>query len=189
MDSAFGWLGQLIEYFSQLVPRVTWVLPTHGAVAFTRGKHVREYGPGLAGRWWCPLWWPAWTEMYVYPTARQTHNTPGQTLTTNDDVEVTISGVVTYRISDLEKAMTAQHDLEDTIADITEVAMAQFVRSHSFEDIRNEDGSSLKVAVQKTLQRYGVGVADAGITNFARTRHITIAGSGGAVVDTEEEEE
>jgi len=187
MEAALGWIGGFVEWLIQFLPRVTWVEPTHGAIAFTRGKHVRTYGPGLAGRWFCPMWWPAWTSMTLYPVVRQTQDMAPQTLTTSDRTEVMVAGVIVYRITDLEKAMTAQYDLEDTIADISAVALANFVRAHSFDAVHEEDGSTLKVAIQKSLQRYGIGISDAGITDFARTKHITVAGSN-LVIGGEEEE-
>jgi regulator of protease activity HflC (stomatin/prohibitin superfamily) len=177
MDAALGWIGQLVDWLLQLLPRITWVPVTHGAVTITRGRKVRSYGPGIVGRWWRPLWWPAWTEVHTYPTVRQTHNTPSQTLTTLDCKSVSVSGVIVYRIPDLEKALTSQWDLEDTINDISQAAMRSFVCSRSFDELRTEDGAELKAAIQKPLSRYGVGVSEAWITSLAVTKVITLVRS------------
>lgn len=176
MGAALGWIGELVQWFSQFFPRLTWVPPTHGAITFTRGKKVRVYGPGLAGRWWWPMWWPFWTEMHTYPVVRQTHDMASQTLTTVDGETITVAGVIVYRIDDLEKALTSQWDLEDTIRDISTLAMAEFVTGTSFHDVQHEDGRALKTAIQGPLAQYGIGVEKAGIADFARTKHITIEG-------------
>jgi len=188
MSEALGWIGEAIDWLLQFLPRVTWVPPTHGAVTFTRGKKVRSYGPGLAGKWYCPCWWPAWTEMHKYPIVRQTHNLPSQTLTTSDDKAITISSVIIYRISDLEKALTAQWDLEETINDISLAAMRTFVCGRSFDTLRGEDGSELKATIQKPLARYGVGVSEAWITDLAETRVLTLIQPDGGTAVIEDEE-
>jgi hypothetical protein len=79
MDSAFGWLGQVMDAVICIFPRREVLEDTHGGVRYRFGK--REELP-TDGR---VLWyWPLVTKIRTYPHILQTCNLENQTLTTKD---------------------------------------------------------------------------------------------------------
>lgn len=172
MDTAFGWLGKLMETVGSLFPRLVVVKATHGGVAFVRGKLAKEIRPGLM------LYWPIWTDFILYPAVRQSLNLPSQTLTTKDGRSITTSAVLVYEVNDMLKALTVQHDLDDTLRDISLAAVREHDQARTFDELRCEDGAELRDTIRRRVQKYGVRVCDAWVTDFAETRVLTLVSPG-----------
>ena len=116
METAFAWLGEIMNWVGKWFPRLVIVRSTHAGVRFRHGKKPEALLPGLR------VFWPLVTEVDVIPTARQTHNLPTQALTTSDGKKVVVSGVVVYRIKDIVATMARNWDVSDTLNDISMVA-------------------------------------------------------------------
>lgn len=175
MESAFGWLGEIFNWFGNLIPRWVIVKKTHEGVAFVRGKHVRRVTPGML------FYWPFWTECMLYPTVRQSVNLPSQTLTTADGFSITISAVIIYRVGDIVKALAEQWDLAETINDLSMAAVRETVCETDFEELQSDwknVDKMLKEQLQSTLLEYGVDIMDARITDFSETKVVTLIGGG-----------
>lgn len=184
MGAAFGWIGELIEWFADLFPRFTIVRKTHGGVAFVAGKYIREVKPGL---YW---WWPAITELEVYPVKFQTLDLPTQTLTTSDNKSVIAGAVVGYVVKDIKTALTEQWDLADTIGDLCAGAVSDFVTEKEFNWINSNRAVAkrhLTKALTEVLSEYGVGVRYARLTDFAQCRVISMIGGSTAVLEEDDE--
>lgn len=175
MEAAFGWLGKAMEWIGDFIPRLTIVAKTHGGVAFVRGKNVKVIRPGLT------LWWPFWTEIALYPTVRQSLDLPSQTLTTKDGQPVTVGCAIVYTVDDVETALTRQWDLAETIQDLSTAAVCDFVTSNEFDWI-NQNRAVVKrrltKSVQEVLEEYGVGIQGAWLTDFAKSKVISMLGGG-----------
>jgi regulator of protease activity HflC (stomatin/prohibitin superfamily) len=168
METAFGWLGSLMEMVGSLFPRLVIVQSTHGGVSFVRGKNPRKVSPGL-------MWyWPVVTEVVLYPVVRQSLNLPSQTLTTSDNKTITFSAVIVYDVPDILKALTVQWDLEDTLQDVSMAAVREFVLARTFDELRTESGVRLKDTIHARIQQYGVAVKDAWVTDLAETKVVTM---------------
>lgn len=186
MESALGWIGELIHWITNLIPRWAIVNKTHKGVAFVRGKHVREINPGML------FYWPFWTELLLYPVVRQSLNLPSQTLTTQDGYPVTISAVIIYKIDDIKVALAEQWDLSETIQDLSMAAVRETVSDTEFDSLMDnwrDVDTMLKEQINSTLKEYGVDIMDARITDFAQTKVVTLIGGGGEGYVEEEEED
>lgn len=182
MEGAFAWVGQLVEWLGSLIPRVMIVRATHGGVKFRQGRDVEEVKPGLI------VYWPFVTEVDVIPVARQTQNLPTQCIETKDRVQVTVGGVVVYRITDVVKALSRNWDFTDTINDITLTAILPIIMRHSYDEllekISNESiQKELTKAVRSKLRRYGVSVSSVGLTDFAKCIVLKNIGAGPALIE------
>ena len=180
METAFGWFGRIIEYFGEFILRWQVVPVTHGGVSFVKGKKVEIIEPGI---YW---YWPFRTEFTIIPVVRQSIDLPNQTLTTSDSFPITIAAVIVYEITDVVKALTSQWDLDETLQDISCAAVREYTVPRTFEELRIGDDAILKDTIKKRLQRYGVGVRDAWVTDLAITKVITVVG-GSAYIGEEEE--
>ncbi len=180
MDAALGWLGNIMEFLGSLLPRWVVVQLTHGGVEFRRGRNVQIVRPGL--HWY----WPVWSELTIIPVVRQTLDLAQQALTTRDEVTVSVGIVIVYSIADVEKALTSQWDLEDTVSDIAQLAVADYVRQLDFRALMEDEDTSLIDIVHSRLAPLGVNVIDGGINTLARTKVITMVGSIPAAYEDEE---
>ena len=182
MDTAFGWLGRLMDALGSFIPRLVIVRTTHGGVAFVRGKNPKEIKPGI-------MWfWPVWTDYIILPVVRQSLDLPSQTLTTKDDQAITVAAVIVYEVSDIMRALTVQWDLDETLQDVSCAAVREYVVARRFSEIQVDDAKMLRDVIRKRVQRYGIAVRDAWVTDFARTKVITVIGGPAAPVLVEEEE-
>lgn len=172
MDTALGWIGQLVEWIASFIPHYIHVKATHEGVMFTRSTS-RVLKPGL--HWYLPFW----SEPVLYPVKRQTLNLPPQVLTTKDNYEILTSVVVTYEIEDIHKALVDTYDFEDTIRETSQGAVKKVISSKSFEFIKqkqHEIDIELCRRIRSVIRAYGVKVIEAVITDLAKTKIYRLVG-------------
>lgn len=174
MDSALGWIGQLVEWIASFIPHYVHAKATHMGVMFTRDK-TRVMNPGI--HWYLPFW----SEPILYPVKRQTLNLPPQVLTTKDDKEILASVVVTYEIDDIHKALVDTYDFEDTIRETSQGAVKKVISTKSFEEIKkNQHDIDVELCrrIRSVIRVYGVKVIEAVITDLGKTRIYRLVGDG-----------
>lgn len=186
MESAFAWLGSLMEWLGAFIPRIKIVRSTHAGVRFRHGRHARELKPGLH------VYWPLVTEVEIIPVARQTANLPSQSLLTKDGKQVVVGGVVVYEIRDIVATLSRNWDVADTINDITMVAITDVVTSHDLaylmENVTGTVQLELTRVTRKKLRHYGVKVYRTALTDFSTAIVIkNIGGSSSTLVADRQE--
>jgi len=168
MDSAFAWIGQIMEWLGKFFPRLLIVRRTHAGVKFVQGAKVVKLNPGIH------FYWPLITEVEVMPVVRQTHNLVTQTLTTKDDVSVIIGAVVIYEINDIIAAKSENWDIDDTVSDITQMAVMKIVSNWTYNDLRDQLGdkveNELGIETRRQLKPFGIKVLRCGASDFGKCR-------------------
>lgn len=169
MDAALAWVGHLAEWFGKFFPRWVIVNTTHAGVKFVRGKKVIPLPPGV--HWY----WPATTDLEIYPTARQAADLRTQTLMTTDGKTLVVGGLIVYQIVDIEAILAHTWDPEQTIKDIALSAIHDVLVRLSWIDIRTEQEHGtlalrLRKRVRQELAKYGVKVLKVTLTDLAQTR-------------------
>ena len=172
MDSALGWIGQLVEWIASFIPHYIHVKATHEGVMFTSDK-TKVLKAGL------PWYLPFWSEPMLYPVKRQTLNLPPQVLTTKDDKEILASVVVTYEIDDIHKALVDTYDFEDTIRETAQGAVKKVLSTKTFDEVKadqHELDIELCRRIRSVIRVYGVKVLEAVITDLGKTRIYRLVG-------------
>lgn len=169
MGNALAWIGEIVNWFGQWIPRWVVVNTTHGWVKWVKGGKVISGGAGVV--WY----WPATTNLAMHPIARQTMNLPSQILETTDNRTFVIGGVVTYEITDLEKVLAHTYDPDQTIEDIAQAAITDACSGRTWQELRDGINSgkfyiAMRQQLAKELQAFGVRVIKARISDFAPTR-------------------
>ncbi|KKN42484.1 hypothetical protein LCGC14_0712940 [marine sediment metagenome] len=175
MDSAFGWLGQLIEWFGRFVPRLRIVNTTLGAVKFVHGRTPKALGPGL--HWY----WPLVTEFSAYPTARQANALPPQTLMTSDGRSVAVSALIVYKVEDIELLVAHTFDPDNTVEDIAQGAVHDVLSQQTWEQLFTGGRplyTALRQEAQKGLSPFGVKVLRVSLIDLVPCRTIRLMQSG-----------
>jgi regulator of protease activity HflC (stomatin/prohibitin superfamily) len=174
MDAALGWIGQIVSWIGQFIPRWLIVRTTHGAVKWVAGKRVVPLGPGLH------FWWPVVTEVMLYPVARQSTNLRGQALVTKDDKTILVSGLVVYEVRDIEKLIAQTFDPDDTIEEISLSVINNVLCRKTWRQLRDDHESGkldkeLLHRARLALAPYGVHVLKTTLTDLAPCRVIKLA--------------
>jgi regulator of protease activity HflC (stomatin/prohibitin superfamily) len=174
VDAVFGWLGELVQWVADWIPRVEICRKNHGGVKFVRGEKVVEVHPGLY------VYWPVTTEVELIPKARQTL-TVGARLTTKDGVTVSVTFVVVYEVADVVKAIVSTWDHDQTISDVALSVGVNSVLSRDFEEVRAGilDGTvpdELKKECRSELSSFGLRILKADVTDFAETSVVSYVG-------------
>lgn len=166
MEAAFAWLGKLMEWFGQFVPRIEIIDTNHGAVKFVRGSKIVPLGPGVH------VYWPLVTKLTIYPTSRQASDLRSQAVWTADNKVLQVGGLLEYEIRDLEKILAHTWDPEQTIKAVALGAFHDVLTKMSHIDIRTGQETGvlalkLRQQVRRELKPYGVRVLKARLTDLA----------------------
>ena len=169
LDNAFGWIGQIIEWFGRFIPRWEILDTTEGAIKYKRGKTPIFCGPGI--HWW----WPAVSKFVSFPIARQTTSLPTQTIVTADNKVVAISGLIVYRVEDLMKLLPTTYQPDQAIGEIALTAVHRVCCRLTWEELTLRQrmgtlGTRLRKAAQRELEDYGVRIIKVQLTDLAPAR-------------------
>lgn len=182
MESAFAWIGSIVEWFGNFIPRVKIVRSTHGGLRFRRGKIVREIKPGLC------VYLPLITEVEIIPVARQTHNLPSQSLLTKDGKQVVVGGVVVYAVKDVVACLSRNWDVSATIDDVTMCCISTIITTHDLEYLLANLTTTVQTALTKETRRklspFGVRVYRTALTDFSTCLVVKNIGSGSSLLPT-----
>lgn len=186
MTLGLDWINDLIRWLASWLPHWDVCEPTHAGVKyrariFRKGVVTRQIEPGM---YW---WWPVTTRCYVLPVVRQSVDLPSQSLDTRDGVSILVSCALVYVITDVIKAMTKNHDVNDTIREIGAAAAVHTVVGRTSQQLRKavSDGAieaELKEAARRLLRPYGVRITDARFTDCVKHTAIRTEGSGSPVL-------
>jgi regulator of protease activity HflC (stomatin/prohibitin superfamily) len=187
MNEAFAWIGEIVQWFGQWVPRWVVLNSTQGAVKFVTLRvrdvvrfrwdtSVKEHviGPGLV------FYWPAVTELKDWIVARQSVNLTTQTLTTKDGKVIAVGAVMVFRVLDVLPLIAHTFDPDATIRAVSAGVVQRVVSQASWEELQRvkDEGlldHHLKRGLNKALRRrFGVQVLDATLTDFAPCRVLKV---------------
>jgi len=174
VDAALGWIGAIIEWLGKFIPRQVIVDSTRGALKWVNplrfpwrdAEQTQQRIVVLSsGRHW---YWPWTTKFEDWPVARTTRPLPTQDITTTDDRVVTVTGMLTFEVADLELLLAHTEDPNDAIRDIAGMAVHEVLAEASYEHVmRGNLGRRLKGAAERALRPYGVRVLE--LTFHSRT--------------------
>lgn len=170
MNSALGWLGQLMEKLLSLIPELVIIRATHMGIKWRWGKKVIQLSPGVH------IYWPIVSEVMLYVVARQTYNLPTQALITKDGKQIVIGPVIVCNISDVIKAYGETNwDIGSTIKDITQSTVVRVITGMTLKEIQGglAEGKRSKLnllltnTARKELKPFGVNIQRCCITDFS----------------------
>lgn len=175
MDTALGWIGDLVKTLAAVFPRLCLVTANNRGVLFTRGN-VRLLLPGM--HWF----WPVWSRVEIVNVTRDTTQLHYQSLITSDEEQVTVSVTVTHGIDDAVTSVAEVADIKGAIADIAAVAVKQLIIKRSWDELKSDQARVDKMLTRRCrrlLAPYGVGVESAYISELTKPVNIRLMQSGG----------
>jgi regulator of protease activity HflC (stomatin/prohibitin superfamily) len=178
IDSALGWIGDIVRWCAQFIPRWHVLSPTVAAIKQIGWSFRRKKFPGVrrvVQREGIVFWWPATTELMLWPVARQANNLQSQTIVTTDGKTFIVGGLIVFEIEDVEKAVCETYDTDDTIRDLALAAIHDACIMYSAEELHaaNRSGrlnTAMKREAHTRLQPFGVRVLAVRLTDLAPCR-------------------
>lgn len=172
-------LDKLLDFISglwnDLVP-VEIVPPYNGGVQLRLGKLLRVLAGG-SWYWKIPFADHVITEHVVPRTERLT----GLATTTVDGKAIGFDAVITYRISDVQKALLEVSDLKDAIADSCAGIIGTELSNRTWVAIIHGDTvEELTAACRKRGWKWGVEIQLVQLTGVAPVKNLRVSLSGHA---------
>lgn len=170
-------VGFLSDNFAKLVP-VKIVRSYQQGVKFSDGRDVALLGPGW--HWY----WPFKQAIEVVDTAEDVIDCQVQSLTTKPDdatrsEEVTLSFVITFRITDARKLYVGLQDWQTNIERAARRYIHRRVRSWSYQELIDKQTqleSGLKDTLTGKFDKWGVEITDVGLTDLTSARNYRVYG-------------
>lgn len=129
------------------------------------GKFHRELEAGF--HWKIPVV----EEPIEFTSCISTVRLPAQSLTTKDDVQVTIAAIVKYEIVAAKPYACEIWDQHDVLADVTMGAIRRETANAAYADlVGNPPENAILSAVRKEVNRYGFKIHAVTFTTFTRAR-------------------
>lgn len=140
------------------------------AVIMRLGKYSRSLEPGLHHR--LPFQIETIKRIVV---KRRTDDLMAQSLTTKDNVCVTLSVAVTYSIVDFKHVLLEVDDLNGCISDSTLGAVGEFVGALDYEELRGvASHAKLTRVVKRQLHEFGIELHRIQLSEFVKARQIRL---------------
>lgn len=167
-------LDRLIESLVQLRDEIT---PWHVVDQFEEGVVLRfgKFHRKLdAGFHWVA---PFLEKVMVADVVPTVLDLPVQSLATKDGVEIVISGVVTYKIYNVQKALLDISTVKQAVHDSCKGEIGRHVRRSTWEDVQAEDfEDKLQEACHKRATVWGVRIVSLQMADLTRSGTLRLAG-------------
>jgi len=182
----FSILGELFRSLLKVVPRLVLVRSTHAGVKFRYGtKVLRMDSTNGIFKSGLHFVWPLVTEHEIIPVVRQAIELPAQYLTTKDGATIAVSGTLVFEVSDIVKAMTETSDFEDDMSTIAAAHIKKTLMKFTFEEIKvnsEEVDKRLTREMRSALRFAGVRVLEVCLSDFSKTRVLSLFGAGSQIL-------
>lgn len=167
----------LKEVWHDLVP-ITVTHPYDGGVQLRMGRLLRVLE---SGRWYWKI--PFADDILSERVVPRTERLTGLATTTVDRVAIGFDAVITYRISNVQKALLEVNDLKDAIADTCAGVIGTELSNRSWEAIIHGDTvEELTEACRKRGWKWGVEIQLVQLTGVAPVKNLRVSLSGHAHV-------
>lgn len=140
------------------------------AVVLRFGKFNRKLGPGFH------LLWPFNIETVLTDNVvARTTNLPAQSLTTADGHTVVVSGVVTSRITDIQKALLEVEGVDHALLDSCIAEIARQVSRSTWDELRNPEFSDqLTKSCRRQGFKYGIEILRVQLSDVTKARSLRL---------------
>lgn len=170
LDKLLDWLK---EIWHELVP-VAVLHPYDGAVQLRMGKPFRVLE---GGHWYWKI--PFADDIINEHVVPRTERLVGLATTTSDGKAIGFDAVITYRISDIKKAMLEVSDLKDAIADSCAGIIGSELSNAPWASIVHGDTVELLTAAcRRRGWKWGVEIQLVQLTGVAPVKNLRVSLSG-----------
>lgn len=171
-------IDRLVEFFISFVDLFRfWIVlePYEKGVLLRLGAFVRVVEPGF--HWIIPL---GVDHVIHENVCMRTQSLGDLGTTTKDGKQIGYHGIVTYRISDITKAMLEVEDAQDSVKDSCSGTIGAFLTGCTWEQILTdpETMDRMSAACRKKGWRWGIEIINVQLAGVSSVRTIRLMNSG-----------
>lgn len=158
----------LVSIWDALIPCVI-VRQYQTGARLTLGKFQKILEPGL--QWKIPFI----QQIEVQVTLLTTLQLKSQSITTKDDKNIVVSGVIKYRISDLKKFYTEVYDATDAIGDMTQGIIKNIILGHTWKECLTDELDNIITKKAKgEARKWGLEIYSVTLTDLGQIKTIRL---------------
>lgn len=165
-------LNKIFEKLLAILPSIVMVEPTERGARLSRGGKYRIIGPGLY------IVWPIVQRVIRMDVITQVVDLAPQTIRTKDGIELVVSGIIRYRIIDIEKALFAVQDLDKALSTLALAVILEYVRIKTMNECEDTEAvkKELRHGLAEAASGWGVKIETVGLTDWGRVRSVRLFG-------------
>lgn len=158
----------LLQIWNELLPFCI-VNQYQMGVRLRFGKFRNVVQPGF--NWKLPLA----DLIIVEPVVETTLTLPTQSLTTADDKQVVVKGMIKYRIDRVDNYVLNVYDAKDALQDISCGVIKSIITEKTWEYIRTNDlDNDIAKKVRSRLRNYGIDIIQTTLVDLSNTKSLRL---------------
>ena len=173
---AISWVQALLDFLAKFWPFVI-VYHFERGVRYWRGRIVGgRFGGNLDPGWYLVV--PFWSHIETVPVKPDILKLYNMNITTADDSSLRVRANVRYEIFDATAAWNEVQDYKDNLADEARTHIPRVVRKREYKELLADQDTierECKNEMNKVVKDWGIKVIRVGITDFTKTRDISLA--------------
>lgn len=164
------WLKKLFDKLLSVFPCILILAPYEAGIRITFGKRCTAKSSG----WY--LYWPLIQRMIWMEIQTQVVDLRTQSVRTQDNHDIIISGAIQYSIKDIEKAIVNVQDVDKSLETLSLGIILDFVRGKSLKDCQDLDVLRLEIlkGLKDAAKGWGLKIEKIFITDLGRTRNLRL---------------
>ena len=155
----FDKLVALIQQFGNAVSPIFIIDMWEKGIVLRAGKFLRRVEPGMYFK--IPFFDSVWKHMVI----TQSLEMPPQSITTLDDKNIVVKGIIRFKIKNIELFLTTITEPKDVLTDTTAGMIREIVEKMKWKEGKNVD-KVLTEEVSKFMQNWGIDVEKVTLTDF-----------------------
>jgi len=128
-----NWFTELLENFGELFRWFFVLQPWEQALRVRAGKWVTRFEGGMHFKI------PVVDAIFKQNTRFRTSAVPAQNVDTLDGKPITVSGSLSFRVADVAPLYQRLHTAEETLGQLTQKAVCEYIEARNKEDITGSD--------------------------------------------------
>lgn len=152
-----------------------WVVldPYEKGVLLRLGRFIRVIEPGLTWVWPFDI-----DHVLTESVVMQTKSLGNLATTTVDGKKVGFECIVSYKISDIQKALLTVYRVEDAILDACQGVVGTTISTMTWDELRDTEKTTDKISIacRKRGWRYGVEILTAQLAGVSLVHNIRLMG-------------
>ena len=166
LDKLIEFLKDGLEFFHF----VTIIDQFERGIVLRFGRLHRHLEPGL--HWFWPL---KCEEVLRHPIVVDTQELGEQSLTTSDAHSITLTGVITFQVSDVEAVLLRVQGERQALIDSASGIIGTKVLESSWAEVISPDfWNEVTIAVRRRAKKYGIEVLEVQFKDLAKSRSLRI---------------
>lgn len=152
-----NWVKDLVSYISDLFKWYVVVMPWQAGIRVRMGKHKMILNAGVYVKF------PIIDTVFVKNIRLRVVQIPTMTMTTNNGSTVTVTGLVSYSIENID---TLFNSIDNPDATLTGIAMGKISDFISISNVEDLNVQNIKKSINMEGHKYGL-TAEVSITSLA----------------------